>query len=71
MPQQHQIKALASLKFGGTSMGSAASILECAQIIEDQSKNKRCIVTVSAVSGVTNQLLSMLSLPKSKSRDLW
>ncbi|MCB0271747.1 MAG: aspartate kinase [Bdellovibrionales bacterium] len=64
MPQQHQIKALASLKFGGTSMGSAASILECAQIIEDQSKNKRCIVTVSAVSGVTNQLLSMVELAK-------
>ena len=46
-----------SLKFGGTSMGNAEAIAQTAQIIiSHPEKNK--VVTVSAMSGTTNLLIS-------------
>lgn len=47
-----------TMKFGGTSMGSAKMIAAVADIIIEQKKNGRNpIAVVSAMSGVTNQLL--------------
>jgi len=47
-----------TFKFGGTSMGSAESIAAVAQIILDAAEDGHQVLTVvSAMSGVTNQLL--------------
>ena len=51
------------LKFGGTSVGSAESIQDVRQLIASQ-KGKKMVV-VSAMSGVTNQLVELASLLKS------
>ena len=51
-----------SIKFGGTSMGSAKSIMTCANIVKEQTKSNKIIVTVSAVSGITDLLLEIISL---------
>lgn len=45
-----------SIKFGGTSMGSKDSIKTVVEIIKERHK-KGLVVTVSAMSGVTNKLL--------------
>lgn len=45
-----------TLKFGGTSMGSARRILDSADIMISQAKNERISVIVSAVAGVSNKL---------------
>ncbi len=50
------------LKFGGTSMGSAAAIKSTIKIIEKTLENDPCIVVVSAMSGVTDQLLLISDL---------
>ncbi len=42
-------------KFGGTSVGSAKNIKKVIQIIAD--KNKKTVVVVSALSGITNLLI--------------
>lgn len=47
-----------SIKFGGTSMGSKESLTNVIQIIKERAKNN-LVVTVSAMSGVTNQLLEL------------
>lgn len=49
------------LKFGGTSVGSAESIKEVAKIIQSE---KATIVVLSAMSGTTDALLSIVSLTK-------
>ena len=60
---------LKSIKFGGTSMGSAKSILECASIVQDRISKSSVIVTVSAVGGITDKLLDIINLArKSKPR---
>ena len=43
------------LKFGGTSVGSVASIRQIQQIIARESED--CVVVVSALGGITDQLL--------------
>ena len=48
------------LKFGGTSVGSAQSLRNVKQIVENC--NEHVIVVVSALGGVTNQLLEMTRL---------
>ena len=48
----NQVKVM---KFGGTSIGSAASILKVKEIVE--SAEKPVIVVVSAMAGITDQLL--------------
>ena len=45
-----------TLKFGGTSMGSASWIINSANIIINRAKTDRTSVVVSAVAGVSNLL---------------
>jgi aspartate kinase len=63
-PGAKKKQKIVSLKFGGTSMGSAAAIQECAKIVDQTAQTHLCVVTVSAVSGVTNALLDMIDLAK-------
>lgn len=48
------------LKFGGTSVGSVASIRQIQQIVARESDD--CIVVVSALGGITDQLLKAAQL---------
>jgi aspartokinase/homoserine dehydrogenase 1 len=50
------------LKFGGTSVGSSDSILKVKNIVESQ--QEKTIVVVSAVGGVTDQLIKAAGLAK-------
>ena len=45
------------MKFGGTSVGDASCIARSAKIIVEGAKKYRCVVVVSAMSGVTNRLI--------------
>lgn len=45
------------LKFGGTSVGSVKSILSLKDIVEKESKHQEVVVVVSALGGITDQLL--------------
>ena len=47
---------LVVMKFGGTSVGSIDKIKNVANIIEKQLNDKKLIVVLSAMSGVTNQM---------------
>ena len=51
---------LKSIKFGGTSMGNATSIIECAKIVKGKIKDYNIIVTVSAVAGITDELIEII-----------
>jgi len=53
-----------SIKFGGTSMGSSKSVLECADIVRQKIKTYNIIVTVSAVGGTTDELINIIALAK-------
>ena len=44
------------MKFGGTSVGSIDKINNVANIIERQLDDKKLIVVLSAMSGVTNKM---------------
>jgi aspartokinase len=46
------------MKFGGTSVGDASRIRNAAQIAADASKQRSVVMTVSAMSGVTNTLIA-------------
>ena len=50
------------LKFGGTSVGSSDSILQVKKIVESQ--EGQVVVVVSAVGGITDQLIKAASLAK-------
>jgi aspartokinase/homoserine dehydrogenase 1 len=50
-------KPLRIMKFGGTSVGDASSIKKVVNIIRDASRDSDLVVVVSAMSGVTNQLI--------------
>lgn len=52
-------------KFGGTSVSSRQSVLNLCQIVKNE-LNRHPVVVVSAMSGVTDLLLSLPNLPKSK-----
>jgi len=47
------------LKFGGTSVGSIASIQTLLNILKNEAKTEKPVVVLSAMSGVTNLLISM------------
>ena len=47
---------LVVMKFGGTSVGSIDKINNVAKIVEKQLNNKKLIVVLSAMSGVTNKM---------------
>ncbi len=52
--------AIITMKFGGTSMGSADAIGKAAAIVSDQvDKGDRVLTVVSAMSGTTDTLLTM------------
>lgn len=53
-------------KFGGTSMASAASIKQVADIILSQNSSHPQGVVVSAMAGVTDKLLKLCSLAKNQ-----
>lgn len=57
---------LKSIKFGGTSMGSAKAIMASANIIRNQAAKDKVIVTVSAVAGVTDTLLEIILLAQNQ-----
>ena len=44
------------MKFGGTSVGSIDKINNVANIVEKQLNDKKLIVVLSAMSGVTNKM---------------
>ena len=50
------------LKFGGTSVGSVASILSLQKIVEKEAKHQPIIVVVSALGGITDQLIATSQL---------
>ncbi|HTC46690.1 MAG TPA: aspartate kinase [Candidatus Aquilonibacter sp.] len=50
------------MKFGGTSVGDAACIERVIEIVRSGSEDADIIVVVSAMSGVTNQLVAAASL---------
>jgi bifunctional aspartokinase / homoserine dehydrogenase 1 len=54
-------KRLQVMKFGGTSVGDASCIARAANIIVNATKEFRCVVVVSAMSGVTNSLIEAAS----------
>ncbi|MFQ3307351.1 MAG: aspartate kinase [Candidatus Midichloriaceae bacterium] len=53
-----------SIKFGGTSMGSAKSIISCANIVKKKLIKGKVIVTVSAVGGMTDELIEIIDLAR-------
>ena len=52
--------SLIVMKFGGTSVGDIAKINNVANIVEKESKNRKIIVVLSAMSGVTNKMQEYL-----------
>lgn len=50
------------LKFGGTSVGSVSSILSLQKIVEKEAKHQPIIVVVSALGGITDQLIATSQL---------
>jgi len=50
------------MKFGGTSVGSVKSILSLKRIVEREASKQPIIVVVSALGGITDQLLSTANL---------
>ena len=58
------------LKFGGTSVGSVKSILSLKRIVEKEAKHQKVIVVVSALGGITDQLIKASQLAL-KGDDNW
>ena len=58
------------LKFGGTSVGSVDSILSVRNIVEKEAKHGPVVVVVSALSGITDQLINT-SQTALKGSDKW
>ena len=50
------------LKFGGTSVGSVESILSLKRIVEREAQRQPVVVVVSALGGITDQLLNTAQL---------
>jgi len=57
------------MKFGGTSVGDAACIARVAQIVRDASRQGPVVAVVSAMSGVTNRLVSAASRAEAGNRE--
>jgi bifunctional aspartokinase / homoserine dehydrogenase 1 len=62
-------KPLRVMKFGGTSVGDAACIARVAQIVRDASRQSPVVAVVSAMSGVTNRLVSAASRAEAGNRE--
>ena len=59
--QMHQ-PLMKVLKFGGTSVGSVNSILGLKRIVETESRKQPVVVVVSALGGITDQLIATSQL---------
>ena len=57
---------LVVMKFGGTSVGSIDKINNVANIVEKQLNDKKLIVVLSAMSGVTNKMQEYIDEIESK-----
>jgi aspartokinase/homoserine dehydrogenase 1 len=53
-------KRLIVMKFGGTSVGNAERIRQCAVIVSQAAKNDRVVVVVSAMAGVTDLIFKTI-----------
>ncbi len=53
-------KRLIVMKFGGTSVGNAERIRQCAGIVARAAKNDRVVVVVSAMAGVTDLIFKTI-----------
>jgi bifunctional aspartokinase / homoserine dehydrogenase 1 len=62
-------KPLAVMKFGGTSVGDAAAIRNVVEIVDAAAHSGELVVVVSAMSGVTNQLLEAATQAEAGNRD--
>jgi bifunctional aspartokinase / homoserine dehydrogenase 1 len=62
-------KPLAVMKFGGTSVGDAAAIRNVVEIVAAAAHSGALAVVVSAMSGVTNQLLEAATQAEAGNRD--
>src|SRR5580704_11890401 len=51
-------RALRVFKFGGTSVGDASCIARVAEIVRSAALESDIVIVVSAMSGVTNQLVA-------------
>jgi aspartokinase/homoserine dehydrogenase 1 len=60
-PRVTSKKPLRVMKFGGTSVGDAACIARVVEIIQSAASEGDVVVVVSAMSGVTNQLVAAAS----------
>jgi len=61
-------RSLQVMKFGGTSVGDASAIQKVAEIVHAASRASDLVVVVSAMSGVTNQLLEAANQAKMGAR---
>ena len=66
----HSINILLVLKFGGTSVGSVKSILSLKRIVENEARRQPIVVVVSALGGITDQLIATSRLAVS-GKDEW
>ncbi|HMK32072.1 MAG TPA: aspartate kinase, partial [Nitrosopumilaceae archaeon] len=57
------------LKFGGTSISSAANIRHVADLINSLSKQHKIICVFSAITGVTDDLIRMTALIQNRNND--
>ena len=53
-------RRLIVMKFGGTSVGNAEKIRQCAQIVRRAAKQDRVVVVVSAMAGVTDLIFKTI-----------
>jgi bifunctional aspartokinase / homoserine dehydrogenase 1 len=60
---------LCVMKFGGTSVGNADCIKRVAAIVESGTRQAKIVVVVSAMSGVTNQLIDAAHRAESGEKD--
>ena len=56
------------MKFGGTSVGSAERIRQAASIVQQHARNHRVVVVVSALSKVTDLIISTLNAARAGDR---
>jgi bifunctional aspartokinase / homoserine dehydrogenase 1 len=64
-----KLRALRIMKFGGTSVGDAACIRRVAEIVRAAACDSDLVVVVSAMGGVTNQLLEAAACWEAGDRD--
>src|SRR6476661_6856598 len=49
------------MKFGGTSVGNAGRIRQCAEIVSEAARRDRIVVVVSAMSGITDLIFKTIN----------